>query len=120
MPYSKTKYRNGDICPCCKGQGEYELQRDAHRSSGIVPCHFSTSRPGSYYYIDYIPVDNKGPYYIAPSRKPRKYRKVKRRSKEVDLTCNSGTLTRKYSTSGPKLKRLNAIDARAKKKLSFK
>ena len=77
--------RNGDRCPACGGSGDRYMSGDAHRSAGIVPCHFSTSRrvPGS-------------------------------NTTYVDLKCVGGVLTREHSVPEPECSRLNDIDAAAK------
>jgi hypothetical protein len=30
-------------CPCCKGEGTYYFEGDAHKSGGFVPCYYKTA-----------------------------------------------------------------------------
>lgn len=38
------RYRNEDTCPACGGKGLVFMDMDAHRSAGLIPCGFSTTR----------------------------------------------------------------------------
>lgn len=81
---NNRRYLNGDRCPACGGTGKREMERDAHRSGGIVPCGFSTS-----------------------------YRSTSDDIVYVDLRCERGTLSRQHSVPEPERTIMNANDVRA-------